>query len=64
VAPLNEILIDVVSGFSRTESGCNGWFGSALRSDAVEERTLRIAFSDPRNSVSCAAIPLRIRSIL
>ena len=35
----------------------------ALRSDTVEERAFRNAFTDRRSSVSCAVFPLQARSI-
>jgi hypothetical protein len=39
-------------------------FDPALRSDVVENRALHLAFSDPRSSVSCAAVTLRARFTL
>jgi hypothetical protein len=39
-------------------------FDPALRSDVVENRALRLVFSDPRSSVRCAAVTLRPRFAL
>ena len=36
-------------------------FDPALRSDVVENRALHTVFSDPRSSVSCAAVTFRAR---